>query len=295
MSPQLRRLAAALAGVPAKPAAKAAPGKVPAGKLPTRPSGKLIPKPSWRAPSLRLRLIDAVALAAGGLLLLKLIGFAAEDGTPRRTDFAQVLAHARTNSEPADPSVTGSVLPKEEGEAAKDPLKDLPKPAAKAPPESGSAAERAILEKLGARREALQQRNRDLDTREQLIENAERRLESRINDLKFLEDKAEGGAARKAESEAAALKPIVTMYETMKPKDAARVFDRLSLDVLVPVVVAMNPRKMAEVLAVMQPEAAEKLTVALAMRARGVAPLPASPGAPPLPPNELPAIDAPMR
>jgi flagellar motility protein MotE (MotC chaperone) len=42
------------------------------------------------------------------------------------------------------------------------------------------------------------------------------------------------------------------------------VFDRLDLKVLVPVVNAMNPRKMSEVLAAMSPEAAERLTVELA-------------------------------
>ncbi|WP_128566533.1 MotE family protein [Methylobacterium crusticola] len=258
-----------------------------------------MPKKSWRGPDVRLRLIDGVALAAGGLLLLKLIALAAEDGPPNQagTGFARVLAHARGGYEPADPPFTGSVTPKEAPrdapkeavrEAAKDlPAREAPRAAA---PEPVSPAERALLEKLGARRDALQQRNRDLDTREQLIENAERKLEGRINDLKTLEDKGEGTAAKRAEAEAAGLKTIVTMYETMKPKEAARVFDRLNLDVLVPVVLGMNPRKMAEVLAMMQPETAERLTVALAQRARGAAarPAPASPG---LPPGELPAIE----
>jgi flagellar motility protein MotE (MotC chaperone) len=63
--------------------------------------------------------------------------------------------------------------------------------------------------------------------------------------------------------------------------------------VLVPVVLQMNPRKMAEVLAVMSPEAAERLTVALATRARqkGEGAV-QKPGAS-LPPNELPAIEHP--
>ncbi|MGL4240214.1 MAG: MotE family protein, partial [Beijerinckiaceae bacterium] len=64
------------------------------------------------------------------------------------------------------------------------------------------------------------------------------------------------------------MKTIVIMYETMKPKDAAKVFDRLNIGVLVPIVTAMNPRKMSEILAVMTPEAAEKLTVALAARSQ---------------------------
>ncbi|MFL5114534.1 MAG: hypothetical protein ACJ8DG_02690, partial [Microvirga sp.] len=57
-----------------------------------------------------------------------------------------------------------------------------------------------------------------------------------------------------------------------------------------PVVMQMNPRKMAEVLAVMSPEAAETLTVALATRARAAA-LPGPSPAAALPATELPAIE----
>src|SRR3954465_4591461 len=131
---------------------------------------------------------------------------------------------------------------------------------------------------------SVQQKDRELEMRERLLENAERKLDSRINELRSIEEKAQE-ASKKADPEAAGLRNLVTMYEAMKPKDAARVFDRLSHDVLVPVVVQMNPRKMAEVLAVMSAEAAEKLTVALAGRARGAGAEGRAPvGSPPLPP-----------
>ena len=59
----------------------------------------------------------------------------------------------------------------------------------------------------------------------------------------------------------------ITMYESMKPKDAARIFDRLDLRILVDVSTQMKPRQMAEILAQMSPESAERLTVELATRA----------------------------
>lgn len=242
----------------------------------------------------KLRLIDAVTLAAAGLLVLKLSAIAMEEGRPAPgaplPEFARVLAKARTGYEPADPTTTGSVTPKEAEKPAK--AAEPEKPAARPPPpaEAMPASERAILERLSSRRDALKQRSDALDMREQLIGSAERKLEEGVDILKQGEEKAAGGTSPRAEAEKAALKNIVTMYETMKPKDAARVFDRLSLEVLVPIVLAMNPRKMAEVLALMQSEPAEKLTVALANRARGqnAAPAPAVAG---LGPNELPAID----
>jgi flagellar motility protein MotE (MotC chaperone) len=165
-------------------------------------------------------------------------------------------------------------------------------PAAEAPALPESEAERALLERLGERREQWQQRGKDLEMRERLLEDAERKLEARIQELKALEEKAAAQKAAGGGSEAGALKNLVTMYETMKPKEAARVFDRLAHEVLVPVVLQMNPRKMAEVLAVMSPEAAERLTVALATRARGKAEDGAGAGqGGRLPPNELPAIE----
>jgi flagellar motility protein MotE (MotC chaperone) len=280
------------ASKPAASGTAAAPGTLPV-RVPPPPASlavlvrRLVTTPAWRGPMIRLRLVDAVAVAASGLLLLKVLALLSA-GPSTGTRFAELLVHARSGYEPTDPTITGSVSPKE---AAKEPAAAAPSPEPPRPAgEPAPSAERAILEKLGARRDALQQRSRDLETREQLIENAERKLESRINDLKTLEQKGDDAAAKRAEAEAAGLRSLVTMYETMKPKEAARVFDRLRLDVLVPVVTGMNPRKMAEVLAVMQPEAAERLTVALAQRARGAGgPKPA--GVPGLPPGELPAID----
>jgi flagellar motility protein MotE (MotC chaperone) len=54
------------------------------------------------------------------------------------------------------------------------------------------------------------------------------------------------------------------MYETMKPKEAARIFERLDMGVLIDVAKRMQPRKMSAVLAVMDPVAAQELTVELA-------------------------------
>jgi flagellar motility protein MotE (MotC chaperone) len=256
----------------------------------------------------RLRLIDAVAIAAGAMLCLKVLGLASgsrasdEAGTGPRPriaidserPFGGVIARARSNYEPPEVPTTGTVakaeLPNPERPIGPAP-QTAPAPVAESPPPPASPSERALLERLGERREEWQQKGRDLEMRERLLENAERKLESRINDLKALEEKSEAAASKRGETEVGALRNLVTMYETMKPKEAARVFDRLPHDVLVPVVLQMNPRKMAEVLAVMAPDAAERLTVALANRARGKTEPASARSGPALPTNELPAID----
>lgn len=242
--------------------------------------------------TLKLRLVDAVALSAGALLLLKVLTLI-QAGLPEVSlpAFAQAIAKARTGYEIPDPETTGSVEPKKEEQKPAASPKEAPEGQAPSP-DQVSPSEKALLDKLGARRNALKQRSDELDLREKMLEEAEKKVETGIGDLKKAEDKIDAAAKAKDDAEKQGLKSIVTMYETMKPKDAARVFDRLGHDVLVPLVVAMNPRKMAEILAVMQPEAAERLTVALANRARGAgATAQAQAGAPALPPGELPAID----
>tara|TARA_R110000824_G_scaffold390760_20_gene588059 strand:+ start:14234 stop:15019 length:786 start_codon:yes stop_codon:yes gene_type:complete len=139
-------------------------------------------------------------------------------------------------------------------------------------------AEMAVLGSLAARREEIEQRAKDFDLREQLLAAAEKRVEERIAELKALEAKINSQIAATDEQNEERLKSVVQMYETMKPKDAARIFERLDMGVLLDVSKRMNPRKMSAVLAVMDPVAAQDLTVELATGDR----LPEVPGEAPI-------------
>lgn len=130
-----------------------------------------------------------------------------------------------------------------------------------------SPGENAIIHRLKERRRELDSRSHELDMKENLIKGAEKRLETKIDELKDVETNIKNSTAKRDKAEADRLKVIVSMYETMKPKDAARIFDRLDINVLVKVSTAMKPRTMSEILAQMSPEMAEKLTVELANRA----------------------------
>ena len=184
------------------------------------------------------------------------------------------------------PEVTGSV-----DQPAKQEPKAKGKPAPKEPPPSPqgtqipldggrilSPAERAVLERLSERRTELEARAKELEARESVVLAAEKRVESRIAHLKQLEAQINEMVRAKDENEATRVKNLVTMYENMKPKDAARVFDRLDMRVLLEVATQINPRRMSDIMAQMAPEAAERLTVELATRAKDK------------PPAELPKI-----
>jgi len=129
-----------------------------------------------------------------------------------------------------------------------------------------SPAERAILESLQKRRAELDARAHDLDVREDLLRAAEKRVGGRIEELKELEGRISAVLQQRDEAEAARFKNVVTMYETMKAKDAAKIFDGLDLKVLIDVARSINPRNMSEILAQMTPEKAQRLTAELAAR-----------------------------
>ncbi len=114
------------------------------------------------------------------------------------------------------------------------------------------------------RRAELDRREADLAMRTALIEAAEKRLDEKARELAALEARVAALVDQKQAVEEAGFKAVVSMYETMKPKDAAKIFDALELPVLLKVVRAMSPRKMSPILAAMSPRPAEALTVALA-------------------------------
>ena len=157
----------------------------------------------------------------------------------------------KTNDKPPDPpklEVAGNSYPLEQGKVS-------------------SPGERAVLERLQDRRQELDSRSRDIEMRETLLKAAEKRLEAKVGELKDVEARVNTAIGNRDKTGVERFKSIVVMYENMKAKDAARIFDRLELKILVGVSLQMNPRKMSEILAQMSPESAERLTVELANRA----------------------------
>jgi flagellar motility protein MotE (MotC chaperone) len=211
---------------------------------------------------MNLRLLPLLGVAASALLCLKLLALVmGVESASLPINGAIAQENTKTEADAAAPA-TG---PAAEG-GAEDPA--VAPPAQPVLPDNleigGSAAERAVLESLGKRRETLQKQKGQLDLREKLLQATEERIEQRVDELKQLEARINAAVEKKKQQEENEIAGLVTMYENMKPKDAARIFDRLSLPILMKVVRQMKPRKMSAILAKMTPEAAERLTVAIA-------------------------------
>jgi flagellar motility protein MotE (MotC chaperone) len=244
-----------------------------------------------------IRVIPVVVVAVASLAVLKVAGLLIDGGYvfdyqsqgPKPASWAQQNLNfpgAPTASPKADSDITGSVEKPKEEKKAEDPKageakSGEPKPAAPETRPQGivyhpedaqpsvSPSERAILERLQERRQELDARAREIDIRENLLKAAEKRIESKVEEMKATESRISAANEQKVEADNARFKGIVTMYESMKPKDAAKVFDRLEMPVLIEIASQIAPRKMSDILGLMQPENAERLTVELARRASG--------------------------
>ena len=215
-------------------------------------------------------------------------GGVAIDTAPSAADRAKL---ARTNAERGNDDITGSIAaapapnaeaPGNGGAAAGAPKAGAGAKAPPPPPVDGrviplesaalpSGAERAILERLQQRREELDARARELDIRENMIKAAEQRIDGHLAEIKEVESRIKVETVQKDEAEAARFKGLITLYENMKARDAAKIFNRLDMDVLIKVAAQINPRTMADIMAQMMPDVAERLTVELASKAQGPA------------------------
>lgn len=129
---------------------------------------------------------------------------------------------------------------------------------------NGSPTEAALLERLAERRTELDAYAAELEMRASLIEAAEKRIEERAATMEALETKISTLVDARKAAEEELITGVVAMYETMRPRDAAAIFNELDMDVLEQVARTMAPRKMAPILAEMTPSRAQELTVRLA-------------------------------
>jgi flagellar motility protein MotE (MotC chaperone) len=133
-------------------------------------------------------------------------------------------------------------------------------------PNAMSAAEIAVLQSLSQRRSELDARQREQEMREQLLAATEKKVNERIGELKALEERIVALLGSREQESEEQITSLVKVYESMKPKDAAKIFEKLEEDVLLSVAQRMKPQKIGAVMAEMDPAQAQALTVQLATR-----------------------------
>jgi len=206
------------------------------------------------------RLLPLVAVAIGGVLALK----ALSDIPAMPQLFA--AAGARAEEAPA-PAKHAAPLPPTAGAAAPASVQACAQSPAELAKAAGlSPGELQTLQNLGARRGQIDDRERLLDTQLQLLAAAETKVDAKMKALNGVKAQIQALLGQADQQEQAEIDRLVTVYEKMKPADAAAVFATLDDKVRIPVASKMKAATLAQILGKMPTVEAKKLTESLAHR-----------------------------
>ncbi|MDR1026502.1 MAG: hypothetical protein LBL47_03790 [Lactobacillus sp.] len=120
-----------------------------------------------------------------------------------------------------------------------------------------------ILQELAERREALDLRSREIDRKAVQLKVAEEEINKKIRQLQEYENKLKNLIGEYDKKEKEKIDSLVKLYSTMKPKDAARIFDTLDVDITVSLLKEMKPSVSSSILSQMRPEKAKAITDSL--------------------------------
>jgi flagellar motility protein MotE (MotC chaperone) len=215
-----------------------------------------------------------------GFAALSVTKASAQASSPAATEpSAPVAAAAAPNSAPAAstaPAPTTPATPAASAQSSAAPIRIATAATPKLTDPSDfpddptlyTPADMDVLQKLAKRRAELEAWAGDLAMREKLLKATEGKLEERLAELKTVQTSVKGLLRQHDQEQEAKLKSLVKIYETMKPKDAARIFEQLEMDILLDVVERMKEAKVAPILSAMNPEKARTVTEELAQRRR---------------------------
>lgn len=273
------------------PAVRSAAGKVPAKKgkakakarKPATPRVPLTQRLRARMRGARFRLLPLtifVAVLMLGVRVGDLWRLATHDA--RLPDFPVSLAQGPQGSTPATPPIqmaAGQTAAGQTPAATTKPAgKDAPPapggssgpanaPAANAPlAPLGPIDNQELLQHFAERRAEIERRTKEMEQREALLAAAEKRIDQKVAEMEKTRSDIQKLMAQGDEKQSAQLESLVKIYETMKPKEAARIFEELDMPVLLGVIQKMKEQKTAPILAAMDPVKAKEVTSALVER-----------------------------
>ncbi len=216
------------------------------------------------------RILALVTIAALGLLGVKSLSLTsgvlglfdpttaawAASSNPKKEKSATDVAQSPTSSK-------GNMSESETGYNA--PLCEGPSQAEQA---GLSEQELNVYLKLGQRNRLLNDREGEIATREGLLAVTQQQIDDRIVKMETLKTDIGVLLGQLDEQEEKQIQTLIKLYDTMKPKPAAKIFIGLDADVLLQVASRIKSDNLAKIMAAMPAQNAGELTMALAARNR---------------------------
>jgi flagellar motility protein MotE (MotC chaperone) len=126
--------------------------------------------------------------------------------------------------------------------------------------EALTETERQILLSLGERKRFLDERDTQLNQREEQLRVLRDNIQTQVSELKRLQGEIEASMDAKKALDAENLKKVVAFYSGMDPKRAAEKFQTLDAKVAVQILMSMNQRKAAALLEQLPADFAKRVT-----------------------------------
>lgn len=146
-------------------------------------------------------------------------------------------------------------------------------------PQTMTKADYELLQQLAKRRAELDQREKDLADRAAMLEAVQQQISTKVGEQQKLKADIEKLAGSGQDAGSIKYRRLVKIYESMKPEEAARILEKMDGEVLLEVVTRMGERRLAPILAQMDPLKAQAITVAMAMQPDPTEEIAEAPGA----------------
>jgi flagellar motility protein MotE (MotC chaperone) len=218
------------------------------------------------------RLLPATIVATSVVLAIKVVGLVADAPTPGtvwvKTRQAVMTASVIPDAHAAGPDAPAASPPQPAAASAEPtlasdiakPLSPSPAPRQQAPHVDADAAASDIT----LHRSQIETRDLQVSQREAAVAAAEKHLTDRVAELLAIQSHLQSLVNDYKDHDDAKWAALVRMYEGMRPRDAAVIFNGLDKSVLLEILGRMKPAKAAPVIALMQPENARQVTADLA-------------------------------
>ena len=121
-----------------------------------------------------------------------------------------------------------------------------------------------VLQNLSKRRKELEAYNKKLNNKESILESTEKKLSVKMEELKKMEKRINDLMDSLDAKSSTRIKSLAKIYESMRPAEAAKIFNELEMPVLLEIVRNMRESKVAPIIAQMNSHKAKEVSLEFA-------------------------------
>jgi flagellar motility protein MotE (MotC chaperone) len=162
---------------------------------------------------------------------------------------------AKTDEKPGkkEPAAESKKEKSAETDSAKSAAKDVV-------PKTFTPEQMAVFNKLEERRKALDFKEQELQKLEEELQKQKSLIEARFKELDQMRDKISERLNEKVKVDQEKVSQLVEVYSNMKAQNAAKVFEEINEDLAVEVLGKMKKKNMADILNLLKPDKAQRLS-----------------------------------